>query len=144
MINGEDAAEFEEDTIVADNNAMIKTDRYITKPRRSKNKKDLYDQSAPRCPSYLRRKSLPGQFPGPERRRRGGEYSLSPAPRPSFTGHEELRPGLELGPHLSLGDTNCPRLPRPGPANCPETPPSPGPFLQHPKWSKKILSVTSK
>ena len=92
MINGEDASEFVENIIVTDNNAMIKSARYITKPRRSKNKNDLYDQSAPECPSYLRRKSLPGQFPGPGRRRRGGEYSLSPAPRPSFTGHEELRP----------------------------------------------------
>ena len=137
MINGEDAAEFEEDTIVADNNAMIKTDRYITKPRRSKNKKDLYDQFAPRCPSYLRRKSLPGQFPGPERRRRGGEYSLSPAPRPSFTGHEELRPRSRARASSQPRRYKLPQTPPPRPRKLPRDPSQPRALPPTPKVVKK-------
>ena len=139
MITGEEAVEFEEDPIEANNDMIIKTDRYITKPRRNKNSKDCYDKSAPNCPSYLRRKSLPGKFPGPERKRRGGEYSLSPAPRPSFTGHEELRPrsrsaraSSQPRPRYKLPDTPPPR-----PRKLPRDPSLPRALPPTPKVVKK-------
>ena len=137
MITGEETVDFEVDPTVADNDVIIKTDRYITKPRRSKDKKDCYDKPAPQCPSYLRRKSLPGKFPGPERKRRGGEYSLSPAPRPSFTGHEELRPRSARASSQPRPRYKLPETPPPRARKLPRDPSLPRALPPTPKVVKK-------
>ena len=137
MITGEETVEFEVDPTVDNNDAIIKTDRYITKPRRSKDKKARYDKPAPQCPSYLRRKSLPGKFPGPERKRRGGEYSLSPAPRPSFTGHEELRPRSARASSQPRPRYKLPETPPPRARKLPRDPSLPRALPPTPKVVKK-------
>ena len=109
MVTGEGSIEMEEDVTTADDvDINLKTDKYIMKPRRNKKERVCSDKPGPKCPSYLRRKSLPGRFPGPERKRRGGEYRLGPAPRPSFPGHEELRPPSRAASRAASRDRHGP------------------------------------
>ena len=112
------------ETVALDNNAEnLNTvlDKYISKPSRAKDRVPSEAPRPPQLPSYLRTTSR-ASVRGTERRRRGGEYALSPSPRPSYAGHEELRPRPRPR-HVSAPPpgTSCPP-PRPrAPGSCPET-----------------------
>ena len=126
------------ETTALDNNAEnLNTvlDKYISKPSRAKDRVPSEAPRPPQLPSYLRTTSR-ASVRGTERRRRGGEYALSPSPRPSYAGHEELRPRPR---HMSAPPPRykLPATPPPRPRKLPRDPSVPRVLPNTPKVEKK-------
>ena len=126
------------ETTALDNNAEnLNTvlDKYISKPSRAKDRVTSEAARPPQLPSYLRTTSR-ASVRGTERRRRGGEYALSPSPRPSYAGHEELRPRPR---HVSAPPPRykLPATPPPRPRKLPRDPSVPRVLPNTPKVEKK-------
>ena len=126
------------ETTALDNNAEnLNTvlDKYISKPSRAKDRVPSEAPRPPQLPSYLRTTSR-ASVRGTERRRRGGEYALSPSPRPSYAGHEELRPRPR---HVSAPPPRykLPATPPPRPRKLPRDQSVPRVLPNTPKVEKK-------
>ena len=104
---------------LSENNDKDK-EKYIGKLK-SKNMLTMKNPvSAPKIPSYLKRRNSMPNIKSMERRKRGGEYRLCVSPMPSYPDHEELRP--QPSTPKPTKRYRLPKTPPPKPRKLPRNP----------------------
>ena len=76
--------------------------------------------SAPKIPSYLKRRNSMPNIKSLERRKIGGEYRLCVSPKPSYPDHEELHP--QPPSPMPSKRYRLPKTPPPKPRKLPRNP----------------------